>query len=451
MRRDVRRIEMVFFLLTFFLSGVFTQIPDGYYSSAQNLTGTELKSALHNIIKGHITFPYTSSGTDTWDILKASDRDPNNPSNVILFYTGWSVNAAQEYANGAGWNREHVWAKSHGPFSETTKGPGTDCHHLRACDISVNSARNNRHFDYGDFEYLDGSLPTGCKTSTSRDVWEPRDVEKGDVARMLFYMATRYEGGDGFPDLEVVDYIPSVTADPEHGVLSTLIEWNMIDPVDDIEMYRNNVVYSYQKNRNPFIDHPEYVNYIWGTPVQPENELPQLANITYSPIVPTSDDIVNFTAHASDSDGTIQSVKLYWGYSSDNLLYFSDMSLGNGSYSASIAAQSAGSEIFFTIEVKDNDNATKISDIQNFTINQVIAIPDYLQNTGFAYPNPSSSVLFVNHNPGELVSLYTIEGRKIIQTIENRMDLSHLSSGLYILQLTDENGKTLRTIKLVKE
>jgi endonuclease I len=123
-------------------------VPEGYYTRAENLKGTALKEALNEIIKGHVEYPYTSSSTDTWDILKETDRDTANPENVILIYSGWSVNAAQEYNNARGWSREHVWAKSHGDFG-TSKGAGTDVHHLRPCDISVNSARGNDDFDNG--------------------------------------------------------------------------------------------------------------------------------------------------------------------------------------------------------------------------------------------------------------------------------------------------------------
>jgi len=244
---------------------VSAQIPDGYYNSVESFTGNTLKNALHNIIKNHTTYPYTSSTTDVWDILKESDQDPNNPDNVILFYTGWSVNAEQEYNNGSGWSREHVWAKSRGDFG-TNPPAGTDAHNLRPVDISVNSARNNRWFDNCEKPYLDGGITTGCFTSDTSWVWQPRDEVKGDVARIICYMATRYEGKNGEPDLEIIDYLPEEnnTNDPVHAKLSTLLEWNAEDPVDDFEMRRNDVVYQYQNNRNPFIDHPEYVERIFG-------------------------------------------------------------------------------------------------------------------------------------------------------------------------------------------
>lgn len=255
----MKRYFVTFIALFLLVFSSIAQIPSGYYDNAEGLSGEQLKTALHNIIKGHTSYPYTSSSTDTWDIIKEADRDPNNSNNVILIYKGNSVNAAQEYNNGAGWNREHVWAKSHGDFGETPPA-GTDIHHLKASDISVNADRGNLDFDNGGSQH---SEATGCYYDS--DSWEPRDAVKGDVARMMFYMATRYEGDvSGEPDLELVDYITGSTTNPIFGKLSTLLEWHAFDPVDDFERNRNEVVYSYQNNRNPFIDHPEYVSLIWG-------------------------------------------------------------------------------------------------------------------------------------------------------------------------------------------
>jgi len=248
------------------------QVPTGYYGNANGLSGENLKTALYNIIKGHTEFSYTSSSTDVWDILKETDRDPDNSENVILLYTGWSVNAAQEYNHGNGWTREHVWSKSHGDFG-TSKGPGTDVHHLRPCDGSVNSAKNNKDFDEGGEEYFDNGIATGCYSNSESWTWEPRDAVKGDVARMIFYMAVRYEGENGEPDLELVDYtFSSPNKEPLYGKKSTLLQWNIDDPVDDWERNRNNIIYNdYQHNRNPFIDHPEYADAIWGTTTLAEN------------------------------------------------------------------------------------------------------------------------------------------------------------------------------------
>lgn len=144
-------------------------------------------------------------------------------------------------------------------------GAGTDVHHLRPADITVNSARGNDDFDNGGDIYVDGDGATECYSDA--DSWEARDEVKGDVARMLFYMATRYEGDNGEPDLELVDEVNTfdlnTTGKGYHGKLSTLLEWHKEDPVDSFEINRNNVIYSYQLNRNPFIDHPEFVDLIW--------------------------------------------------------------------------------------------------------------------------------------------------------------------------------------------
>jgi len=247
-------ISIIYILIS---GSAFTQIPAGYYNNAQGLTGEELKTALHNIIDNHTEYSYN----DLRDfILKNTDEDPNNSNNVILLYTGRSQ-AKSTFGGGANdWNREHVWAKSHGGFGNNPPA-GTDAHHIRPTDASVNSSRGNLDFDMG------GSLvpeTTGCYKDG--DSFEPRDAVKGDVARMIFYMATRYDGSDGVPNLEVVDQV-NTSPNPRHGKLSQLILWNAQDPPDAFEMNRNDVIYyNYQNNRNPFIDHPEYVDAIWGDP-----------------------------------------------------------------------------------------------------------------------------------------------------------------------------------------
>jgi len=237
---------------------------EAYYSPARNASGEKLKALIHEIIDDHKEFPYSSSNTDTWDILIQSDKDPNNSTNVLLIYTQESVNGAQEYNNGSGWNREHVWAKSRGDFGNAI-GMGTDVHNLRASNIQVNSARSNHSFDtcMADCETAFGNK---YKEVNDHGIFEPRDDDKGDVARILFYMAVRYEGDTaGERDLELLDNTqPWQSKDPYHGVKQTLLEWHEQDPVDDFERHRNNTIYQFQQNRNPFIDHPELVAYFWG-------------------------------------------------------------------------------------------------------------------------------------------------------------------------------------------
>ena len=258
----MKNVYFLFFML--FAFAVKLQAADEtieqYYASAEGKTGTELRNALHAKISQQTVLSYTQ----VWDALKITDEDPSNPNNVILLYTGWSYPKSNNGGGTTEWNREHTWAKSMGDFG-TSNGPGTDIHHLRPTDVTVNSKRGNLYFDNGGVEYTDasrydgGSGATGCKYDG--DSWEPRDEVKGDVARMLFYMAVRYEQGD-MVDLELAEYSSSSGL---HGKLSTLLNWHELDPVDDWETHRNDTIYYIQGNRNPFIDHPEYVDAIWGS------------------------------------------------------------------------------------------------------------------------------------------------------------------------------------------
>ncbi len=232
-----------------------TAYDDTYWADAIGRTGDDLESSLHTIISTDVT---ALSYSQVWDALKVTDQDPADPDRVILLYQGTSVPADDNGGDADQWNREHVWAKSHGDFGTAT-GPGTDVHHLRPADVTVNSDRGNLDFDEGGTEndeapgnYADG------------DSWEPRAADQGDVARMILYMSVRYDGGDGFPDLEVNDEVGNGSS-PRHGRLSVLLRWNAEDPPSAAELRRNDVVFEdYQGNRNPFIDHPEWADDIWG-------------------------------------------------------------------------------------------------------------------------------------------------------------------------------------------
>jgi endonuclease I len=245
----------------FALSGGGTEPPPGgtspwdstYYAPAIGKTGTALRTSLHDIIDNHTKLSYDA----VWTALKDTDQDPGNTANVIELYTGRSISKSSNGGNAGQWNREHVFAQSRGGFT-TSAGPGTDLHHLRAEDVTVNGTRGNKDFDDG------GSAVSGCTDCwTDGDSFEPRDAVKGDVARMLFYMAVRYEGDDGFTDLELSTTVGSAV--PRIGDLDILLAWNAADPVDAFEMRRNDRIHAqWQGNRNPFIDHPEWASAIWN-------------------------------------------------------------------------------------------------------------------------------------------------------------------------------------------
>ncbi len=290
-------------------------IPQSYYDQANNLSSDELKEALHQIISNHVIYPYTSNSTDTWDILQESDQDPNENNNMMLVYTGRSQDKGyrdgsgnySQYENGNGtqsnsWNREHIWPKSHG-FPDEDDNAYTDVHNLKPCDRSVNSSRGTKDYDFGGNQHAEAS---DCLTDS--DSWEPPDYVKGDIARILFYMVIRYDPGidheNNTFDLELVDYTTPNNTDPILGKLSSLLDWHLSDPVDDFEINRNEIIFGYQENRNPFIDHPNLVNYLWGDNiglVWNENLTLPEAEIVKTTIYPNpSSGIINFSIDMQD-------------------------------------------------------------------------------------------------------------------------------------------------------
>jgi endonuclease I len=269
------------------------QAPTGYYSSVDASSAASLRSTLHAVVDDHQRFPYTSSSTDTWDILELAEQDPANASRILSLYR--NATFPKQGGGNSLYNREHVWPTSLGfPSDDSQNYPYTDCHALRLVDPSYNSARSNKPFRYCDpgcEEWTtdvndgagggSGSYP-GQSSWTSgfgdTGTWEAWAGRRGDVARVILYLDVRYEGGQhgvtgvNEPDLIVTNdqglISASNTGQNESvaymGILDVLLEWHASDPVDARELARNDVVYSFQGNRNPFIDHPEWVDVLWG-------------------------------------------------------------------------------------------------------------------------------------------------------------------------------------------
>ena len=239
---------------------------NGYYNSLDGLTDTTLRQALQDIIANPSTVR-AQTYADIIDILKEADQNPANSNQVWLVYTeqGRAKLDFQTTSDNSGkWNREHTYPRSRGGYNsidlddaadgidvfwtteaDSLRHGNSDAHGLRAADGSENSARSNQN--YGGSEY---NGPTANLGSF-----------KGDVARSVLYMAVRYNG------LAVVNGFPTTNPIGQLGDLTTLLDWHRNDPPDDFEMNRNNVIFTWQFNRNPFIDQPDLVEYIWGTNV----------------------------------------------------------------------------------------------------------------------------------------------------------------------------------------
>lgn len=334
--------NLLFIILTLFFTNVYSQNV-GYYNGTDGLGGTTLKAALHQKIKNHTSFSYNRAE----QILLHSDADPNIPGNVILIYSGRSADGT-DYGTGANQlNREHVWAKSHGGFG-TTQPTGTDCHNLKPIDMSINTTRSNKDFDNCPGGTQDAEATECYYTS---DAWEPRDAVKGDVARIIFYMATRYEGENGEVDLEPADYV-NTYPNPLHGKLSTLLDWNNADPPDSFEIRRNNEIFKWQKNRNPFIDNPNFANLIWNGAIP---STISFDSIYISPEYPKPTDIITIYAKISSSINPL-SVNLKWGNNRYQLNNNVSMSENQNVFTCTINPQAANTDVYFNINANDGTN-----------------------------------------------------------------------------------------------
>jgi len=251
-----------------------------YYSTAEGLTGLALKTALYDIIKDHTTKTYG----DIWDFISENTLDvyyendgsildmySENPSSSETYnYTAIIDQCGNFSGEGSCYNREHSFPKSW--FDDATP-MYTDIHHIFATDGYVNGRRSN--YPYGEVGtstfVSDNGSKLGSATSSlgyTGTVFEPIDEFKGDFARAYFYMATRYQDviSTWESNSDNADAVLDGTSDYvyEEWVIDMLKTWNENDPVSQKELDRNEAAYQFQGNRNPFIDHPEYVNEIWA-------------------------------------------------------------------------------------------------------------------------------------------------------------------------------------------
>lgn len=283
------------------------QADPNYYANVDDSTPAALRSTLHAIIDDHTRIPYTSSATDTWDVLELAGENVDNSNQVIAIYR----NAAYSKVGGGNnnYNREHSWPKSYGfPNDGSGNYPYTDMHHLFIANDSYNSSRSNKPFDIctsgcdeRTTEVNNGRGGAGQSNFTKTDVWDVWSARQGDIARALLYMDVRYEGGThgitgrSEPDLRLTDDLnliqASQTGNNESvaymGLLSVLLTWHHNDPVDIHEHQHNEAVAAAQGNRNPFIDNPEWVRCVFelvcdggGTDTTPPA---QVSNLSATP------------------------------------------------------------------------------------------------------------------------------------------------------------------------
>ena len=291
--------------------------------------GNNLLKNLKTILKnGQQYYSYDSSNGQIWNAYAIVDRDwehspaeeitsgtynsatktitgysygqsHDNPYLHALYYNRDKESIAQAFGDhsnstSVGINREHIWPKGAGFTTSGEGGARGDLMHLWAAHGYTNNIHSNLYYgnvdknqsytDIGStYSMCSGNLKGESATLGSGTVFEPQDSDKGDIARAVFYMVARYNyisgsDADGIdqnnPNLELVNNVSSFSSKGydsttsttgKLGILQDLLEWNRLDPPDEFEIHRNNILYrNYTKNRNPFIDYPEWAEYIWG-------------------------------------------------------------------------------------------------------------------------------------------------------------------------------------------
>lgn len=397
------------------------QAPAGYYNSANGLTGANLKTALSTIItNGHQDKGYNG----LWTGYKITDIDKNyeNDGSILDIYSEKPTttdpykytpvtNQCGTYSvEGNCYNREHIVPQS--LFNEASPMV-SDIHFIRATDGKVNGMRSNYPFGKvgtATFTSKNGSkLGSSASSGYSGTVFEPIDEFKGDVARMIFYFVTRYQnklssftsgnmlGSSAYPGLQTWE-------------LNVLLAWHNQDPVSQAEINRNNASYTYQGNRNPFIDNPSYVNLIWGSQ--------QPATDTQAPTAATG---------LAVSGTTSSSISLTWNPSTDNVGVASYNVYMNGSLkttvsstSATISGLSSSTTYSFYVTAKDAaGNSSSNSSTVSGTTSGTITPPTNCVNETFeSIPTSSSSSYLTRTWTNNGIS-WTATDARTDQTISN--------------------------------
>lgn len=394
-----------------------------YYSSVDGLRGDNLLIKLKKVLSNNQKYYSYDSKNAIWQMYEIIDRDwARSPASEISGYNA-STNIITDYIYGTsdshpndpylhalynnrdiddqttawhsheqtdpwGINQEHIWPKSHGfdtKGSDSSGGARGDPMHLWAGNGYANNIHSNDYYGYVDktksykdcgtkFANVAGNYSGISKTVGSGTVFEPQDSDKGDIARAVFYMAARYNNiaGDDTtidgnnPNLILDNNInlntgtSSATNPFSLGVLTDLLEWNRIDPVDNFEIHRNNLLFNnYTFNRNPFIDFPQWAEIIWGNNptgvAHPGSDAINDASISLDhqelEIIPGK--------AASLTATTINNTPVSWEVSDESVVTINRNSTASGEMVTLTAANKEGTAIVKAKTVIDEDTFEK--------------------------------------------------------------------------------------------
>lgn len=446
----------------FLLISLQAQPPSGYYNSASGLSCADLKTALKTIISTGNPQSYndlwsqylitdikprevgSGSANVIWDIYSDIPGPANDPYN---FTPGTGPGGQQDQGSGGGsegqyYNREHSVPLSWFNGSTGSSGPATDYLHIFPADKAMNGKRAN--YPYGEvsspsYTGMNGSkLGSSATAGITGTVFEPIDSFKGDVARAFLYFVTRYQNNmssyasnaDASQSF-AGNTFPSVTI----PFLQMMIRWHNLDPVSRKEEIRNNGAYSFQGNRNPYIDHPEYVGMVWNS------SCPGLA------ILPV--DIVSFTGKIK---GDV--VNLNWSIKNEiNLDRYEVERSFNGKYYSLIGNVKANSaeQYYFNDNAETNRGRQvyyrlkKVNKDGKFTYSEILVLHIPLNTKFSVYPNPANTFFSLqlnkNVNGKVLVEVVDLTGKSVFNRSYEvngstlSISTNNIANGTYLVKL----------------
>ncbi|MGN1040992.1 MAG: endonuclease [Candidatus Fimimonas sp.] len=292
---------------------------ESYYANVTATSGTALLGQLHDLITTTHTRYTTYDDCKNPTYVKKTDAG-SNASSVLEFYSQADIASSWGGGSTGTWNREHVWCQSLSNGLWGTSGGGSDLHHIRPVETTLNSARGNNKFG----EVVDGTAayykdsnknPVALGGYNKSGVFEPLDSVKGDVARIVMYVYTHYNNynnvggttnGKGSANyFGTLNFTNVISASSEDAAIQLLLKWNKNDPVDDSERNRNDAVAEIEGNRNPFVDNEQYADAIWGGKSLETDELQSLklnyTSLTLSENVTATLKVTAVPATANDS------------------------------------------------------------------------------------------------------------------------------------------------------
>ncbi|WP_207497072.1 endonuclease [Aridibaculum aurantiacum] len=469
-----------FLLAAYTLTSIFSiaQVPAGYYQSTSGLSCSGLKTTLKSIItNGHNPRTYgdlwtqfqvsdvkprevgTGSAMVIWDVYSDRPGPSNDPYN---FTPGTGTGGQQDQGSGGTsegqlYNREHSVPLSWFSGSTSTPGPATDYHHIFPTDKYVNGLRAN--YPYGKVATATHTTQNGSKLGSSAvagitgPVFEPIDSFKGDLARAFLYFVTRYEDNmaNYAANSEAAQaFEPNTYPSVDIPYLRLMIQWHQLDPVSQKEIDRNNAAYTYQGNRNPFVDSPQFVTRVWNSSCPGLTALPvdlvqfggklQAENVLLEWLSENESDLARYEIEKSINGITYQKIDEVVATNSRQYSY-TDKSITN-----------RGQRIYYRLKMVDKDGSYKYS--------QVFSVHVPLNSKLIVYPNPVSSYMQLqlnnNVNGTVLVRITDASGKMVQQhnlkmngnTI--RLDASQLINGTYMVIVYHHGEQLFQKIMVAK-